>query len=782
MGHRFSKTAASATKTQTAGQEIINGQELPNQTIPLTTATTSTTGRIPIPNTNNNSHIIEPTINLQIQESPTGGIFQAEGDCCRINTTCLHSATTATPSGGGGILHQTLDCNGSANSVNGSCSSTSVNNLSCGRQIIIKIQLAKMENGNEITNTTSSSPCSSNSATLIPQDISVEALTADCNLNSTELMAAATETAVPAHFLNVTLNSNGAGRSSSSTLNQVNPTRTAGSSFSSTTLVMPSAAAATSNNNYFNRRSSTNFPSSSTSSSSMADGARERLDRLSQDNGITEETSEDIVEYCEVLESDLKPLATGASTAPTTEESEIESNVCCRRKSKSLANNGGSSSSSSTTSTKRRCRKCSCRDAFRRILDPSLSRSSNKAQKQQQQQLERERKAAEQKAQKSLVERHSIPNLPSNRIVNALQLQRNSMHSTTLAQSTNATTSAALVLPSATGTTTATSGAAAAALWNTTAAAGTNGSDVIIPLTTPSQFVVVQCAIPITPAVTTANAMTLPVNSIISITQNPVLSTASVPSTSSANATNNNDLMVQVPYSHCALRNPLKSSIPTSTATTTTTYHAPPGAGTSSSSSSSGGSVAGVPAAVTNGPIVHSQVDFVHYLVPDLERITNSSFYWGKIDRYEAERLLEGKPEGTFLLRDSAQEEFLFSVTFRKYGRSLHARIEQSGHRFSFDCHDPGVFTASTVTGLLEHYKDPACVMFFEPMLTMPLHRKNCFSLQQLCRATIVSNTTYDGINELELPVRLKSYLKEYHYKQKLRVKSTEPTYTVHCK
>ncbi|XP_017465917.1 PREDICTED: serine-rich adhesin for platelets-like isoform X2 [Rhagoletis zephyria] len=178
-----------------------------------------------------------------------------------------------------------------------------------------------------------------------------------------------------------------------------------------------------------------------------------------------------------------------------------------------------------------------------------------------------------------------------------------------------------------------------------------------------------------------------------------------------------------------------------------------------------------VSASATSGPIVHSQVDFVHYLVPDLLRIFNSSFYWGKMDRYEAERLLEGKPEGTFLLRDSAQEEYLFSVTFRKYGRSLHARIEQSGHKFSFDCHDPAVFSTSTVTGLLEHYKDPGSVMFFEPMLTVPFHRKTVFSLQQLARAAIVSNTTYDGISELELPVRLKAYLKEYHYKQKLRVK-----------
>lgn len=79
---------------------------------------------------------------------------------------------------------------------------------------------------------------------------------------------------------------------------------------------------------------------------------------------------------------------------------------------------------------------------------------------------------------------------------------------------------------------------------------------------------------------------------------------------------------------------------------------------------------------------IHSQVDFIHCLVPDLQKITSCGFYWGKMDRYQAETLLDGKPEGTFLLRDSAQEEFLFSVSFRKYGRSLHARIEQFNHKF----------------------------------------------------------------------------------------------------
>ncbi|XP_014259315.1 suppressor of cytokine signaling 5-like [Cimex lectularius] len=169
--------------------------------------------------------------------------------------------------------------------------------------------------------------------------------------------------------------------------------------------------------------------------------------------------------------------------------------------------------------------------------------------------------------------------------------------------------------------------------------------------------------------------------------------------------------------------------------------------------------------------VVHTQVDYIHCLVPDLLQITSCSFYWGKMNRYEAERLLDGKPEGTFLLRDSAQEEYLFSVSFRKYGRSLHARIEQWKHLFSFDSHDPGVYSSPTVCGLIEHYKDPSCCMYFEPTLTIPLHRNFAFPLQHLARAVISSKISYDGISQLRLPKPLKAYLKEYHYKQRVKVR-----------
>ena len=170
-------------------------------------------------------------------------------------------------------------------------------------------------------------------------------------------------------------------------------------------------------------------------------------------------------------------------------------------------------------------------------------------------------------------------------------------------------------------------------------------------------------------------------------------------------------------------------------------------------------------------PTTHTQIDFTNFLIPGQRDVIHCPFYWGKIDRYEAEALLADKPEGSFLLRDSAQDDFVFSVSFRRYSRSLHARIEEDGHRFSFDSHDPGVHASHSVRGLLEHYKDPLSCMFFEPMLLFPVIRKSCFSLQSLARASICDHTTYPGVNQLPLPKVLKQFLREYHYKHKIRTR-----------
>jgi len=168
------------------------------------------------------------------------------------------------------------------------------------------------------------------------------------------------------------------------------------------------------------------------------------------------------------------------------------------------------------------------------------------------------------------------------------------------------------------------------------------------------------------------------------------------------------------------------------------------------------------------------QVDYTNYLIPKLKDIFSCPFYWGKMDRYEAEALLANKPEGSFLLRDSAQENYVFSVSFRRYSRSLHARIEETKHKFSFDCHDPGVHASRDIKGLLEFYKDPLSCMFFEPMLLFPILRKKPFSLQELSRTVICDNTTYNGVTTLPIPKTLKSFLREYHYKHKVESRELE--------
>lgn len=120
---------------------------------------------------------------------------------------------------------------------------------------------------------------------------------------------------------------------------------------------------------------------------------------------------------------------------------------------------------------------------------------------------------------------------------------------------------------------------------------------------------------------------------------------------------------------------------------------------------------------------------------------------------------------------ETQHSKTIYSVSFRRYSRSLHARIEQWNHNFSFDdAHDPCVFHSPDITGLLEHYKDPSACMFFEPLLSTPLIRTFPFPLQHICRTVICNCTTYDGIDALPIPSSMKLYLKEYHYKSKVRV------------
>lgn len=51
-------------------------------------------------------------------------------------------------------------------------------------------------------------------------------------------------------------------------------------------------------------------------------------------------------------------------------------------------------------------------------------------------------------------------------------------------------------------------------------------------------------------------------------------------------------------------------------------------------------------------------------------------WYWGPMSGDVAERLLSSEPNGSFLVRDSSDDHYIFSLTFKLNGKVRHVRIE----------------------------------------------------------------------------------------------------------
>ena len=156
----------------------------------------------------------------------------------------------------------------------------------------------------------------------------------------------------------------------------------------------------------------------------------------------------------------------------------------------------------------------------------------------------------------------------------------------------------------------------------------------------------------------------------------------------------------------------------------------------------------------------------------NLEKLSHYSWYWGPINRYEAEEKLYGKPDGSFLIRDSSHEFHLYSVSFRSKGQTLHTRIKYDKGRFGF----------LTPTGL--HPKTNSVVALVKTSMKMsqrghmgtsragitwpsfpiqfifPVTRfEDLPSLKHLCRFVIRQNSRCDKLHELPLPPKLIQYL-----------------------
>ncbi|KAH3849909.1 suppressor of cytokine signaling 6-like [Dreissena polymorpha] len=164
-------------------------------------------------------------------------------------------------------------------------------------------------------------------------------------------------------------------------------------------------------------------------------------------------------------------------------------------------------------------------------------------------------------------------------------------------------------------------------------------------------------------------------------------------------------------------------------------------------------------------------------LTHELFRLSNFGWYWGPITRREAERKLNGQPDGAFLVRDSSDERYLLSLSFRSYGKTLHTRIEHCNGKFIFDAQPDTEGYPSIVDLIQNSMNDPQTGIcsysrrgcpsppIYPVRLTKPVSRfTQVRSLQYLCRFVIRQYTRYDHIQHLPLPKKLKGWIGENQY------------------
>ncbi|XP_059090000.1 suppressor of cytokine signaling 6-like [Tigriopus californicus] len=171
-----------------------------------------------------------------------------------------------------------------------------------------------------------------------------------------------------------------------------------------------------------------------------------------------------------------------------------------------------------------------------------------------------------------------------------------------------------------------------------------------------------------------------------------------------------------------------------------------------------------------------SGVDFSR----SIEMVKSYGWYWGPISGGAAERLLKNEPVGSFLVRDSSDDHYLFSLSFKLNNEVRHVRIEHDHGNFSF-----GTFTtfkSNTIVNFIEnaveHSRSGRYLFFLHrrpilgPMrvqLLNPVSRfKRVQSLQHQCRFVILQLVPRDLLSTLPLPNSLTDFLNTPFYYSEL--------------
>lgn len=157
-----------------------------------------------------------------------------------------------------------------------------------------------------------------------------------------------------------------------------------------------------------------------------------------------------------------------------------------------------------------------------------------------------------------------------------------------------------------------------------------------------------------------------------------------------------------------------------------------------------------------------------------------AGWYWGSLTANEAKEILQDASEGTFLVRDSSQRDYLFTISAMTSAGPTNLRIEYKHGKFKLDSVvlvKPKLKQFDSVVHLVEHYvqlsrtgdkaasnPQPSAAApngTVQLLLTKPVYTATP-SLQHLCRIAINRRTR--RVRDLPLPNRLKDYLTDYTY------------------
>lgn len=163
-----------------------------------------------------------------------------------------------------------------------------------------------------------------------------------------------------------------------------------------------------------------------------------------------------------------------------------------------------------------------------------------------------------------------------------------------------------------------------------------------------------------------------------------------------------------------------------------------------------------------------------------IREVESQGWYWGAISAKESKKLLENQPSGTFLVRDSQSDNYIFTIVYKTTNIVGQTRVPRFRGNFCLGGPNSLIREQSLVNfikKLLDYSHDVERIeilSFPRPnenvaehiYLTHPLDRSQMLpSLMYLCRLVIRKHLKDPkNINELPLPENIKKYLASKKY------------------